>query len=43
MGTRGPYCAGFKALMLWRALESAGEGYTSSGPTLSALTTLPAQ
>ena len=26
MGTRRPYCAGFKALMLWRALESAGEG-----------------
>ena len=25
MGRR-PYCAGFKALMLWRALESAGEG-----------------
>ena len=26
MGTRRPYCAGFKALMLRRALESAGEG-----------------
>ena len=26
MGTRRPLCAGFKALMLKRALESAGEG-----------------
>ena len=26
MGTRRPLCAGFKALMLQRALESAGEG-----------------
>ena len=26
MGTRRPYCAGFKALMLWRALENSEEG-----------------
>ena len=26
MGTRRPYCAGFKALMLWRALENSDEG-----------------